>query len=182
MAKNNENKAVDFNNPESVAQAIAEEEAQTIAEISGTTEKAPKPKKPKTVKVTYTADRDIKAGETIEFDYELPVSAGKRGVVAGIPLEEMSDDQLKIEYRNANSCFYKVSHKQNADPAAIAKAKDRLDAVLAMMEKKGIKPTGRGAAKPTEDVVAQLIKSGQLSAEKIQALLDASNSTNEAKA
>ena len=163
------NKNVDFNNPESVADAIAEAEAQ--AAETATSEKAAKPKKPKTVKVSWTADRDIKAGETVEFEYELPVSAGKRGIVAGIPLDEMTEEQLKIEYRNANSVFYKQT-KAGKDTT---KSKERLDAVLAKMEEKGIKPTGRAAAAPvTAASIAALIKAGKISAEEIQSLLDGS--------
>lgn len=163
------NKKVDFNNPESVAEAIAD--AETQAAETATSEKAAKPKKPKTVKVSWTADRDIKAGETVEFEYELPVSAGKRGIVAGIPLEEMTEEQLKIEYRNANSVFYKQT-KAGKDTT---KSKERLDAVLAKMEEKGIKPTGRAAAAPvTAASIAALIKAGKISAEEIQRLLDGS--------
>lgn len=157
---------VDFNNPESVASAIAEAETQEAAET--TVKDAAKPKKPKTIKVSFTADHDIKAGETVEFEYELPVSAGKRGIVAGIPLDEMSEEQLKIEYRNANSVFYKQS-KAGKDTT---KSKERLDAVLAKMEEKGIKPTGRTSAPVTAASIAALIKAGKISAEEIQKLLD----------
>lgn len=161
-------KQVDFNNPESVAEAIAEAETQAT---EATTEKAAKPKKPRKIKVTYTADRDIKAGETIEFEYELPAGTGKRGMLVGIPVEEMTDEQLKIEYRNANSVYYKQT-KAGKDAT---KAKERLDKVLAVMEQKGIKPTGRGAATPiTAAAVAELIKSGKISADEIQKLLDGS--------
>lgn len=160
------NKKVDFNNPESVAAAIAEAETQATETA---TDKSAKPKKPKTIKVTYTADRDIKAGETIEFEYEQPASAGKRGILVGVPLDEMTDEQLKIEYRNANSVYYKQS-KAGKDTT---KAKERLDAVLAKMEEKGIKPTGRGSAAPvTAASIAALIKSGKINAADIQALLD----------
>lgn len=163
------NKNVDFNNPESVAEAIAEAETQAAETATG--EKAAKPKKPRIVKVSWTADRDVKAGETVEFEYELPVSSGKRGIVAGIPLEEMTEEQLKIEYRNANSVFYKQT-KAGKDTT---KSKERLDAVLAKMEEKGIKPTGRAAAAPvTAASIAALIKAGKISAEEIQSLLDGS--------
>lgn len=162
------NKKVDFNNPESVAEAIAE--AETQAAETATTEKADKPKKPRVIKVSYTADRDIKAGETIEFDYELPASAGKRGMLVGIPLDEMTDEQLKIEYRNANSVYYKQT-KAGKDTT---KSKERLDAVLAKMEEKGIKPTGRNSAPApvTAEAIAALIKAGKISAAEIQQLLD----------
>lgn len=160
-------KQVDFNNPESVAEALAE--AETQAAETATTEKAAKPKKPRVIKVSYTADKDIKAGETIEFDYEIPAGTGKRGMLVGIPVEEMTEEQLKIEYRNANSVYYKQT-KAGKDAT---KAKERLDKVLAVMEEKGIKPTGRGSSAPvTAAAVAELIKAGKISAEEIQALLD----------
>jgi len=160
-----QNTAVDFSNPA----AIEEELAAATAENPETT-KAPKEKKPRTIKVTYTADRDIKAGETIEFDYVLP-KAERRGQVVGIPLEEMTDDQLKIEYRNANSVHYKTV-KAGRDAT---KAKERLDACKAEMDKRGIAPTGRGGAKLDAETIAAAIKSGKVSAADIQALLDAAS-------
>lgn len=157
--------AVDFNNPESVAAALEAEELEATKE----TNKEPKAKKPRKIKVTFTADRDIKEGETIEFDYEMPVGKS-RGLLAGIPVEEMTDDQLKIEYRNANSVYYKQV-KAGKDTE---KSKARLDKVLAVMEQKGIKPTGRSHAAPiTAASIAELIKAGKISAEEIQSLLDA---------
>lgn len=160
--------AVDFENPESVAAALA---AQNEAELTGGTTKPKKERKPagpKIVKVSFTADRDIKAGETVEFDYELPASA-RRGAVVGIPLEEMTDDQLKIEYRNANSVFYKTN-KAGRDTA---KSKARLDAVKAEMAKRGIQHTSRGSHVTVDaNTVAELIKSGKISVDDIQRLLD----------
>lgn len=160
------NKPVDFSNPESVAAAIAE--AETANEAKATTEKAPKEKKPKTIKVTWTADKDIKAGETVEFDYTLPVSAARRGMLDGISLDEMDEAQLKIEYRNANSVYYKQS-KAGKDTA---KSKARLDAVVEKMKEKGISVSTRTAAPVTAETVAALITSGKLNAADIQAILD----------
>lgn len=163
-------KQVDFNNPESVAEALAEAETQA-AETTASTEKASKPKKPRVIKVSFTADKDIKAGETIEFDYEIPAAANKRGILNGIPVEEMTEDQLKIEYRNANSVYYKTM-KAGRDAS---KAKERLDKVVAVMESKGIARGTRGSSAPvTAESVAALIKSGKISAEEIQKLLDSS--------
>ena len=159
----NEN-AVDFTNPEAIA---AELEAAETAPVA--TPKAKKPAKPRIIKVHFTADHDIKAGETVEFDYEVP-KAERRGAVAGIPVSEMTDDQLKIEYRNANSVFYKTN-KAGRDTT---KAEERLNTCKAEMEKRGIQPTSRAAAQKIDaTTVANLIKSGKLSADDIQALLDA---------
>lgn len=158
-----ENTAVDFNNPEAIADELTAMEA---APATGKKEK--KPAKPRVIKVKFVADHDIQAGEEVTFDYEVPKSE-RRGAVAGIALEEMTDDQLKIEYRNANSVYYKTN-KAGRDAT---KALERLDACKAEMEKRGIQPTARaGAAKIDATTVANLIKAGKLSAEDIQALLD----------
>lgn len=166
--KNTETGAVDFTNPESVAAAL---QAETAAELGGTapTKKAKKPAGPKKVRVSFIADRDIKKGETIEFEYELPVSTGTRGAVAGIPIDKMTDDQLKIEYRNANSVAYKTK-KAGRDAT---KAEERLERVKAEMAKRGIQPTARASATVDATTVANLIKTGKLSVEDIQKLLDA---------
>lgn len=161
------NAPVDFNNPESVAAELAAAEAAAPA---ATKEKKPKEKKPRVIKVSFTADHDIKAGETVEFDYTLPVGTGIRGAVVGIPLEDMTDDQLKIEYRNANSVHYKTK-KAGRDAT---KAAERLDRVKAEMAKRGIQPTSRTQATVDAKTVAELIKSGKISVDDIQAMLDAS--------
>ena len=172
----NENNAVDFNNPDSVNEALAAaQEAELTAETAAP--KAKKPAKPRVVKVHWVADRDIKAGEEIEFDYELP-KAASRGAVAGIPLDQMNDDQLKIEYRNANSVAYKTK-KAGRDAT---KAEERLERVKAEMAKRGIAPTARATAKVDAATVANLIKTGQLSVDDIQALLDAAAESEETEA
>lgn len=155
---------VDFTNPESIAEEL--EAAETAS--TATTPKAKKPAKPRIIKVHFTADHDIAAGETVEFEYEVPKSE-RRGAVAGIPLEEMTDEQLKIEYRNANSVAYKT-RKAGRDAT---KAEARLDACKAEMEKRGIQPTARSTQKIDANTIATLIKTGQVSVEDIQALLDA---------
>ena len=168
------NTPVDFNNPEELEKELAAVEAETDKE---TTEKAAKPKKPRTVKVTYTADRDIKAGETIVFDYEIPKTGRSGvGVNAGIAIEDMNEAQLKIEYRNASSVLYKTK-KAGRDTTA---AQARLDKVIAAMQAKGIEPGKRSAAiaKIDASTIANLIKSGQVSVEDIQMLLDADTSAD----
>lgn len=161
-----ENKTpVDFTDAASIEAELAAAET-TVAPATGTKER--KPAKPRVIKVSYTADRDIKAGETIEFEYELP-KAQSRGQLVGIALEDMTDDQLKIEYRNANSVYYKTS-KAGRDAT---KAKARLDAVKAHMDQRGIAPTARGGTKLDAQIIADAIKAGKVSAADIQALLDA---------
>ena len=154
-----ENKAVDFENPEAIAEELA---AVTTAEPKE--KKAPKPK---VVKVTCPNCAH-------EFDFEVPKSVGSRGSVAGIALEDMTDDQLKIEYRNANSVAYKAK-KANKNPDTIANSEARLERVKAEMEARGIQPTARAAAKVDAQTVANLIMSGKISAEEIQAFLDSAS-------
>lgn len=153
----------DFNNPEALAAELAAAEA-----AEAPVKKEKKEKKPRIVKVVFTADRDIKAGETIEFDYTLPAGRGPRGQVAGIPVEEMTNDQLKIEYRNANSVYYKQKKAGKLNP----KTEERLAKVKAEMEKRGIQPTSRRTATVDAATVAELIKSGKINVDDIQKMLD----------
>ena len=165
------NTPVDFNNPEELEKELAAVEAETET-TEKVADKAAKPKKPRTVKVTYTADRDIKAGETIVFDYEIPKTGRSGvGVNAGIAIEDMNEAQLKIEYRNASSVLYKTK-KAGRDTTA---AQARLDKVIAAMQAKGIEPGKRSAAiaKIDASTIANLIRSGQVSVDDIQKLLDA---------
>lgn len=165
MAKNaTANEVVDFSNPEALA---AELEAAETTKTTGTKEK--KPPKPRKIKVSYVADKDYLAGETIEFEYEIPKGMGTRGQLVGITLEEMTDEQLKIEYRNANSVHYKTK-KAGGDTT---KAGARLEAVKAEMAKRGIQPTSRGSVTVTAASVAELIKTGAISVDDIQKFLDA---------
>lgn len=161
-----EKKAVDFTNPEAVEAELTAAAAEDAAKKEAP-KKARKPAKPRVIKVSYTADRDIKKGEVIEFDYEVP--RRRRGIVAGIPLDKMTDDQLRIEYRNANSVFYKT-RKAGRDAT---KAEARLDRCKAEMAKRGIQPSSRRAVKVDAAAVANLIKSGAITVEEIQKMLDA---------
>ncbi len=158
---------VDFTNPEALAAELAAAEAPKQEAAAGKKEK--KPAKPKVIKVSFTADKDIKAGETVTFDYEVPKSESGRGIVAGIPVEEMTEDQLKIEYRNANSVYYKTK-KAGKD---VTKSEARLNAVKAAMEAMGIQPTSRASADVDATAVAALIKSGKISIDELEKLLNA---------
>lgn len=153
-----ENQIVDFSNPESI-------ESQLEVEATAAP-KEKKPAKPRVIKVTYTADRDIAAGETIEFDYVVPKST--RTMATTIPVEEMTDDQLKIELRNASSVAYKTK-KANKDTT---NADARVERCRAEMEKRGIKPNARGGAKLDAAAIANLIKSGKISIEELEAQLN----------
>lgn len=156
---------VDFTNPAAIAAELAAKGTETAAPKA----KAKKEPKPRVIKVTYVADHDIKAGESVTFDYEVPKSMGTRGIVAGIPVNEMTDDQLKIEYRNANSVFYKTK-KAGHDAS---KAEARLNSVKAEMEKRGIQPTARASAPVDAASVAAMIQRGSIKIDDIQKYLDA---------
>lgn len=169
MSKNN---GVDFNNPESIAEGLAE--AATQATTTATSTGAAKVKKPKIihVPVKFTAEQDIVAGSVVEFnfDYELPVGTGTRGELNGIALEDMTDEQLKIEYRNAHSVWY----KQNKAGKDTAKSKARLDAVKAKMDEKGIAPSGRASADDIDAAgIAKLVAAGKINAADLLALINA---------
>lgn len=165
MSKDTKNEGVDFSNPESLAAELA---AATPADATPGTPKEKKPAKPRVLHITIVADKDYKVGDEITFDYEVPKGDGIRGQLTGVALEEMTDDQLKIEYRNANSVAYKTK-KAGHDTT---KADARLEACKAEMEKRGIQPTSRGSAPVDATTVAQLIIGGKLSVEDIQKLLD----------
>lgn len=166
MENATETTAVNFDDPAAIEAELAA--AGTAAAVAP---KERKPAKPRILKIKFTADKDYKAGDEIEFDYEVPKGEGTRGVLSGIALVDMDDDQLKIEYRNANSVYYKAK-KANKTPEIIAKNEERLNAVKAEMEKRGIQPTSRAAAELDADTIAKAIMSGKVSAEDIQAILN----------
>lgn len=169
------NTPVDFSDPKALE---AELTATPAPEEKVKKAKAPKEAKPRVIKVKYTADKAYAAGDIVEFDYTLPKSEGIRGQVAGIPLTEMTDDQLKIEYRNANSVNYKTGKAKRDTTHTQA----RVDAVKAVMEDRGIAPTGR-VVTATLDAksIADSILSGKINIADIQALLDAVPAATEQK-
>lgn len=73
-------------------------------------------------------------GETYEI--EAPAKVKKpRGQLAGIALEDMTDDQLKREIINAGSVLYKAKQRGAADEV-IAANQARLDAAKAEKAKR----------------------------------------------
>jgi len=165
---------VDFTNPAAIASELAAKGTETAAPKA----KTKKDPKPRVIKVTYVAAHDMKAGESVTFDFEVPKSMNTRGIVAGIPVVEMTDDQLKIEYRNANSVFYKTK-KAGHDAS---KAEARLNSVKAEMEKRGIQPTARASAPIDAASVASMIQSGSIKIDDIQKYLDALATSKPAEA
>lgn len=70
------------------------------------------------------------------FEVEAPVKEKKaRGQLAGIALEDMTDDQLKREIINAGSVLYKAKQRGASDEV-IAKNQARLDAAKAEKAKR----------------------------------------------
>lgn len=70
------------------------------------------------------------------FEVEAPAPVKKqRGQLAGIALEDMTDEQLKREIINANSVLYKAKQR-GASEEIIAKNQARVDAAKAEKEKR----------------------------------------------
>lgn len=59
----------------------------------------------------------------------------RRGELAGLSLEEMTDEQLKIEIRNAKSVLYKAE-KREAPADTILNNQARVDAAMAEKAKR----------------------------------------------
>lgn len=86
-----------------------------------------------------------------EFEIEAPkMQKTPRGCLAGIPLEEMTYEQLKREKINAGSVLYKAK-KRNAPADTIAQNQERFDAVVALLaEKRAEIKAEKEAAKAAE--------------------------------
>lgn len=70
------------------------------------------------------------------FEVEAPAKVKKpRGQLAGIALEDMTDEQLKREIINANSVLYKAKQR-GASEETIAMNQARVDAAKAEKEKR----------------------------------------------
>lgn len=69
-----------------------------------------------------------------EVEIQTP-EAVRRGALAGISLEDMTDEQLKREIVNAKSVLYKAE-KRGSSAEVIAKNRDRVEAALAEKAKR----------------------------------------------
>ena len=70
------------------------------------------------------------------FEVEVPAAVKKpRGQLAGIALEDMTDEQLKREIINAKSVLYKAVHRE-ANEETIAANQARVDAAMAEKSKR----------------------------------------------
>ena len=79
-------------------------------------------------------------GETILIERPAPQ---RRGQLAGLSLEDMTDEQIKREIINSKSVLYKATHR-GASEETIAKNQARVDAVMA--EKAKRQPVPKEAA------------------------------------
>lgn len=86
--------------------------------------------------VEVTVPEGLKEGDVFKVQVEVPAVEKKpRGQLAGIALEDMTDDQLKREIINANSVLYKAKQR-GASEEIIAKNQARVDAAQAEKAKR----------------------------------------------
>ena len=85
----------------------------------------------KKFEVEVTVPVGLMEGDKFIVEVEVPVAEKKpRGQLAGITLEEMTDEQLKREIINAGSVLYKAKQR-NAPAETIAINEARLEAAKA---------------------------------------------------
>ena len=78
----------------------------------------------------------LKAGDKFTVEVEMPVAEKKaRGQLAGLTLDQMSDEQLKRELINANSVLYKAQQR-GASAETISANQARVDAAKAEKAKR----------------------------------------------
>lgn len=86
---------------------------------------------------------------TVKEILSRPAVVNRRGALAGVALEDMSDEQLKREITNAKSVLYK-SKQRDAAIETIERNQARVDA--AMEEKAKREPADEEAESTTEEV------------------------------
>ena len=90
----------------------------------------------KTFTVELTVPEGLVAGDVFTAEIEMPAKVRKpRGQLAGLTLEEMTDEQLKREIINAKSVLYKAKQRGASDET-IAANQARVDAALAEKAKR----------------------------------------------
>lgn len=88
------------------------------------------------IMVSVVVPEGLVAGDTFEVEVEIPTPEKKqRGQLAGLSLEEMTDEQLKREKINAGSVLYKAEQRK-APQETIDANKARLEAVKAEIAKR----------------------------------------------
>ena len=94
----------------------------------------------KTFEVEVTVPEGMSACDKFTVEVEAPVAEKKpRGQLAGIALEDMTDEQLKRELINANSVLYKAKQR-GASEETIAANQARVDAAKAEKAKRAGTP------------------------------------------
>ena len=94
----------------------------------------------KKFEVEVTVPEGMSAGDKFTIEVEAPVAEKKpRGQLAGIALEDMTDEQLKREIINANSVLYKAKQR-GASEETIAANQARVDAAKAEKAKRAGTP------------------------------------------
>lgn len=94
----------------------------------------------KTFEVEVTVPEGMSAGDKFTIEVEAPKAEKKpRGQLAGIALEDMTDEQLKRELINANSVLYKAKQR-GASEETIAANQARVDAAKAEKAKRAGTP------------------------------------------
>ena len=94
----------------------------------------------KKFEVEVTVPEGMSAGDKFTVEVEAPVAEKKpRGQLAGIALEDMTDEQLKREIINANSVLYKAKQRGAAEET-IAANQARVDAAKAEKAKRAGTP------------------------------------------
>lgn len=106
----------------------------------------------KTFEVEVTVPEGMSAGDKFTIEVEAPVAEKKpRGQLAGIALEDMTDEQLKRELINAKSVLYKAKQR-GASEETIAANQARVDAAKAEKAKR----TGTPAESEAPNVEAAM--------------------------
>ena len=94
----------------------------------------------KKFEVEVTVPEGLSAGDKFTVEVEAPVAEKKsRGQLAGIALEDMTDEQLKRALINANSVLYKAKQR-GASEETIAANQARVDAAKAEKAKRAGTP------------------------------------------
>jgi hypothetical protein len=86
----------------------------------------------KSFEVEVTVPEGLTAGDTFRVKIEAPVATKKnRGVLAGVDLDSMTEEQLKRELINSKSVLYKAIQR-GAAAETIANNQARVDAATAV--------------------------------------------------
>ena len=114
----------------------------------------------KKFEVEVTVPEGLKAGDTFTIEVSAPTNPTKpRGQLAGIALEDMTDEQLKRELINANSVLYKAKQR-GASEETIAANAARVEAAKAEKAKRAGVPEAAESDDAAVDVVDAPVDEG----------------------